>query len=176
MWLVYLASLILGAGALFVQLLAGTDHDVGGHDVGLGDAHPDAGPGIMSTRSALFGLAAFGLVGAPLHILGILEPTHALIVAVLSALVATAAAGFVFRRLGSATASGAASFSELVGLSGRVLVPLGGAQRGKIRVALKGHVVDVLATTDESHIAAGASVKVVDVRDEVAHVVSQGEV
>lgn len=176
MWILYLVALILGGGALFVQLLAGTDHDVGGHDVGLDDAHPDAGPGILSTRSVTFGLAAFGLVGAPLHILGILAPTRALIVATLAALGAVAAAGFVFRRLGSAAASGAASFGELVGRSGRVLVPLGGDRRGKIRVALGGHVVDVLATTDESHIAAGISVKVVDVRDDVAHVVSQKEV
>jgi membrane protein implicated in regulation of membrane protease activity len=176
MWIVYLVALILGGGALFVQLLAGSDHDLGGHDVSLADAHPDAGPGIVSTRSITFALAAFGLVGAPLHILGILAPSRALTVALLAAVGAGTIAGFAFRRLGSASASGAASFRELVGRPGRVLVPLGGEQRGKIRVALGGHLVDVLATTDEDHIEAGASVKVVDVRDEVAHVVSQGEV
>jgi membrane protein implicated in regulation of membrane protease activity len=175
-WIVYLVAVILGGGALFVQLLAGTDHDVGGHDVSLDDAHPDAGPGLLSTRSVLFAVAAFGLVGAPLHILGILAPRSALIVALAAAVAAGAIAALAFRRLGSAAASGAASLQQLVGCSGRVLVPLGGQQRGKIRVALGGHVVDVLATTDENHIAIGKSVKVVDVRDDVAHVVPQGEV
>ena len=45
--------------------------------------------------------------------------------------------------------------------------------RGKIRVALKGHAVDLMATTDEDRIPAGTTVKVVDVRDDTAHVSSK---
>lgn len=173
MWLLYVIALILGGGALLVQLFAGSDHDVGAHDGTLDDAHPDAGPGIVSTRSLTFGVAAFGMVGAPLHILGVLAPPSALSVAVGAGLAATAAAGFAFRTLGSPEASGAASFHELVGREGRVLVECTRAARGKIRVALKGHAVDLMATTDEDVIPAGATVKVVDVRDDTAHVSSK---
>jgi membrane protein implicated in regulation of membrane protease activity len=173
MWLLYLIALILGGGALLVQLLAGSDHDVGGHDGTLDDAHPDAGPGIVSTRSLTFGIAAFGMVGAPLHIFGVLSPQHALIIASGAAVAAMAVAGFAFRTLGSPAASGAASFDELVGRDGRVLVDCTRAARGKIRVALKGHAVDLMATTDEERIPAGATVKIVDVRDDTAHVSSK---
>ena len=43
-------------------------------------------------------------------------------------------------------------------------------QRGKVRVQLKGHQVDMLATTDEERIAEGMEVVIVGVRDGVAHV------
>jgi membrane protein implicated in regulation of membrane protease activity len=173
MWLVYLIALILGGGVLFIQLLAGDHHDVGGDPGTLDDAHPDAGPGIVSTRSATFGLAAFGMVGAPLHILHVLSPTMALVVASAAAAAAVAISGFAFRTLGSPDASGAASFGELVGREGRVLVECTRGARGKIRVALSGHAVDLMATTDEEKIPAGATVKVVDVRDDTAHVSSK---
>jgi membrane protein implicated in regulation of membrane protease activity len=159
MWLVYLAALILGGGVLFVQMLSG-----GGHDVG--------GPGIVSTRSITFGVAAFGLVGAPLHFL--LSPGSTLALALVSGGVAAAAAGFAFARLGHPAASGAVSLDALVGRTAKVLVPCGKGQRGKVRAALGGQVVDVLATTDEAHIPAGTDVRVVEVRDEVAHVATGG--
>ena len=64
MWLLYLLALILGGGMLLVQMLAGGDgHDVD-HDLGHVDAtHPHDGPGLLSIRSAMYGLFTFGLVG-----------------------------------------------------------------------------------------------------------------
>ena len=63
MWLLYLLALILGGGILLVQLLAGSD----GHhglDHGRVDAtHPYEGPGLLSVRSAMYGLFTFGVVG-----------------------------------------------------------------------------------------------------------------
>ena len=44
----------------------------------------------------------------------------------------------------------------------------------KIRVQLKGHQVDMLATTDEEQIAEGSEVVIVGVRDGVAHVATGG--
>jgi membrane protein implicated in regulation of membrane protease activity len=171
MWLFYLIALILGGGFLFLQLvLGGGDHDVHVHGLGAGDAHPGHGPGLLSTRSLTFGLAAFGLVGAPLHILHILPPTLALTFAVAAAAAAVVASALAFRRLGDPAASGAVSLNEVVGREARVLLACARDQTGKVRVELGGQVVDLLATTDAASIEPGTVVRVVDVRDEVAHV------
>ena len=47
---------------------------------------------------------------------------------------------------------------------------VGRGRRGKVRVGLKGHTVDLMATTDAEFIAEGATVAIVDVKDGVAHV------
>ena len=170
MWLIYLIAVVLGGGSLLVQMLAGGDH---GHDgAGLGHAdggHPD-GPGILSTRSAIYGIFTFGFVGGLLHVLGVVEPRTALLVGIASAVAAGAGVGYAFRSLGDAGASGAAAIDEVRGRRARVLVACARGRRGKVRVPLKGHQVDVLATTDEERIAEGTEVVIVDVRDGVAHV------
>jgi hypothetical protein len=166
MWLLYLIALVLGGGILLVQLFAGDhghDHDFGGPD------HPD-GPGLLSTRALVYGLFTFGLVGGLLHVPGLAEPRTALAIAAASGIAATVAVGQVFRHLGDASASGAAAIDEARGREGRVLVSCGKGRRGKVRVGLAGQTVDVLATTDAEHIAAGAVVTILDVKDGVAHV------
>ncbi len=170
MWLLYLIAVVLGGGSLLVQMLAGGDHGDAGHGLDHGDiTHPD-GPGVLSTRSAIYALFTFGFVGGLLHVLRVVEPRAALAIAVVSALVAGAAIGYLFQALGHSSASGAARFDEARGRRGRVLVGCARGQRGKIRVELSGHQVDMLATTDEERIPEGAFVVIVGVRDGVAHV------
>jgi membrane protein implicated in regulation of membrane protease activity len=169
MWLLYLAALILGVGVLAVQLLAGTDHDLSG-DVGLDASHPDVGPGILSVRSAMFGLAAFGIVGTPLQAFHLLYPPVTLAVALAAAIAATMASGFVFRALEHGSVSGAASIEDVLGREARVLVECRREGRGKVRVALGGQVVDLVAITDEPRLEAGTGVEVVEVRDDVVRV------
>ena len=174
MWLLYLIAIVLGGGSLLVQMFSGGDHGDPGHGLDHGDTtHPD-GPGILSTRSVIYALFTFGLVGGLLHIPGVVEPRTALAVAIVSALAAGAAVGYAFQVLGHAGASGAAALDELRGRSARVLVDCARGRRGKVRVPLKGHQVDVLATTDEEQIAEGAEVVIVEVREGVAHVATRG--
>jgi membrane protein implicated in regulation of membrane protease activity len=174
MWLLYLVAVVLGGGSLLVQMFAGGDHGDPGHGLDHGDAsHPD-GPGILSTRSVIYGLFTFGFVGGLLHIPRIVEPRVALTVAIVSAVAAAVGVGYVFQSLGHAGASGAAALDEVRGRKARVLVACARGQRGKVRVQLKGHQVDVLATTDEERIAEGTEVMIVDVRDGVAHVATGG--
>lgn len=174
MWLLYLIAVVLGGGSLLVQMFAGGDHGDAGHGLDHGDlTHPD-GPGLLSTRSLVYGLFTFGFVGGLLHVPGIVEPRTALVVAVLSAFAAAVGVGYAIRSLDDAGASGAAGIDEVRGRSARVLVACARGQRGKIRVALKGHQVDVLATTDEERIAEGSEVVIVDVREGVAHVATKG--
>jgi membrane protein implicated in regulation of membrane protease activity len=78
--------------------------------------------------------------------------------------------GLAFKRLSDPEASGEAGFHEAKGGRARVLVACSRTARGKIRVTLKGQQVDMLATTDDESIPAGTEVRVVEVRDDVAHV------
>jgi len=172
MWLVYLLALVVGGGLLFVQMLSGGHESVAGHSADV--QHHGAGPGLVSIRSTVYGLFAFGFVGAALHILRITAPPAALGLALASGVGATLAAGFTFSRLGSVEASGAASLEQARGRRGRVLIECARERPGKIRVELGGQQVDVKAVTDGPTIAAGAEVVVVEVRDDVARVAPAG--
>jgi membrane protein implicated in regulation of membrane protease activity len=173
MWLVYLLALVVGGGLLFVQAVSG------GHDSMEAGPHPDvqhhgAGPGLLSIRSAIYGLFTFGFVGAALHIPGLTSRLAALALAATSGLAAALAAGFTFARLGSAEASGAASLLEAKGRRARVLLPCAPDRPGKIRLELGGQQVDMKATSGGALIPAGVEVVVVDVREDVARVAPIG--
>ena len=167
MWLLYLLALILGGGILLVQLVAGSDH----HDLDHGGGpHPYEGPGVLSVRSATYGLFTFGVVGGALHVFSLARPGLALAGGLVAGALTTFFVGLTFKRLSDPAATGEAGYHEAKGSRGRVLVACTRAGRGKIRVTLKGQQVDILATTDEESIPAGSEVTVVDVHDDVAHV------
>ena len=174
MWLLYAAAFVLGAGILLVQLVSGDDghHLDVGHDFGTdgGGHHPTEGPGLMSIRSLSYGVFAFGFVGGTLHVMGLARPNVALAMGLAAGVAATLAVGLTFRELGDPAVSGEAGFHEARGATARVLVPCGRDRSGKVRVALKGQTVDMLATTDEDEIPAGVEVVIAEVRDMVAHV------
>lgn len=164
MGLVYLVALIVGGGVLLLQVVSGFEH---GLDHGV-DHHP-SGPGLLSTRAAMFGLLAFGMVGTPVHLLGLLAPGAAFALAAGSGIGCAVLTGLAFGRLGHPSASGAASLQETRGMTGRVLVACAPGQRGKVRLSLKGMVVDVMAVS-QAEIPAGAAVRILDVQDDVAQV------
>jgi len=171
MWLLYGLALVLGGGTLLVQLLTGGHHDAhGGHGLAI-DHHSAAGPGILSTRSLTFALFAFGLVGGPLHSLGLARPRVALFVALVAALATAWLVSTAFRVIGDPEASGSAALHEAKGQPARVLLECGRASRGKVRLSLRGQIVDMMATTDAEHIPAGSEVLIQEVHDDLAHVV-----
>jgi membrane protein implicated in regulation of membrane protease activity len=163
MWLVYLVALIVGGGVLLLQIVSGLGHV----DHGL-DLHP-SGPGLLSTRAAMFGLLGFGMVGAPVHVLGLLTPRGAFVLALASGMACAVLTGLAFRRLGHQGASGSASFEEARGQRARVIVACAPGRRGKVRVSLKGMLVDMMAE-GPVEIPAGAAVRILDVQDDVARV------
>jgi membrane protein implicated in regulation of membrane protease activity len=175
MWLVYAVALVVGGGVVLLQVLAGADHHIGTADGALDAHHAPTGPGILSTRFFTFAVFAFGLVGIALHVFRLATPTVSFAVAAASGIVAGLVAGLAFRALGYAGASGEAGFHEAKGQRARVLVPCARAHRGKIRARIKGQLVDMMATTDEPQIAAGREVLIVDIKDDVAHVVTAPE-
>jgi membrane protein implicated in regulation of membrane protease activity len=177
---IYVAALILGLGVLGLgPLLPGGDgHASEGAEDELGATHGDhhaadattALAFFLSLRFWTFGLAGFGLVGTALHFLSL---TGALATGVLAVLVggfSGALSTYTFRALKNAQTQSGSEADAAVGQVGRVLLGIEAGKRGKIRVEIRGQVVDLLASTDESSLGEGTEVVVEEMRGTTAHV------
>lgn len=153
----YVTSLIIGGGLLIISLLSGGEAgEVGGLDGGGLEGTEAGSDGSLGSALPLaslffwtFFLAFFGLTGALLSILA--REAGALLTACLSAgagLSAGLIAARVLRRLGRAEVDSSVRPDDLIGQLGRVVVPVGREQLGKVRVELKGRTVELLAYGD----------------------------
>ncbi len=124
----------------------------------------------VSFRFWTFALAAFGTLGSFLHYTGFGSFAGTLMASLLVALVCGLGASWTFRYLGSKSLNSGAGAGELVGQIGKVLLPPNTAGRAKVRLYVKGQVVDYLATTDDRSLELGTSVLVVEVRGNQLHV------
>ena len=196
----YLGSLILGMGILLMQILmsSGKDMDAGGKtfdfaggaDADL-DLHADAdvnadadahghdveaqgatsvGALFLSFRFWTFALAGFGLVGAPLHFTGLASANVTFVCAAVVALIAGLGASWTFQTLKSANLNSGADAKEIVGQVGKVLLPPNASGHAKVRLLVKGQMIDYLATSDETSLEMGSSVLVEEVRGNEIHV------
>jgi membrane protein implicated in regulation of membrane protease activity len=118
----------------------------------------------------MFAAIAFGAVGAPVTAFGSLAPAVTLAAAALTALLVATTASLAFRALGQGTLSSSASEAELMGQVGRVLVACEKGRKGKVRLTVRGQIIDFVATTDELRLAPGAGVIVQEVHAERIHV------
>lgn len=185
----YLAALIFGLGIFAVQALSSSDAGDGEHPALPGDADAHAGETwlahhthaasagdagwasvFMSLRFYMFAAIAFGAVGAPVTAFGSIAPGLTFGAALLTALVVAMAASLAFRALGRGTLSSSASERELMGQVGRVLVACEKGRKGKVRLTVRGQIVDFVATTDEQRLAPGTGVIVQEVHAERVHV------
>jgi membrane protein implicated in regulation of membrane protease activity len=159
----YLAALLAALGAFAVQLLGGHHDASGGHDASQGAGSHDhesyAWSLVASIRFWSFSLLAFGLVGTALTALGLAGTALTAVLATGSGLGSGAFAASVIRTLASRSATSHVAASDVVGRVGRVLVPLVPGGRGKVRVEVKGSVVDYVARSKET-VAAGEPVLV----------------
>jgi membrane protein implicated in regulation of membrane protease activity len=193
---VYLAALIFGLGMFAIQALSSSDAHAGEHPALPGAGHASAGDGIgddvgaghggdsliahgagagwasifSSLRFYMFAAIAFGAVGAPVTAFGSLAPAVTFAAAALTALAVATAASLAFRALGQGTLSSSASESELMGQVGRVLVACEKGRKGKVRLTVRGQIIDFVATTDELRLPPGAGVIVQEVHAERIHV------
>ncbi len=104
----------------------------------------------LSMRFWMFFLAFFGLTGLVLDGLDLIPSSGvALAISLAMGLAVGQGTAAVFRYLSASETSTAASVSDYVGQSGRVLVGFGAGSLGKLRLSLKGTTVDVLTSTDE---------------------------
>lgn len=156
----YVVTLVAGLAILIVQLAAGHDSDLGGHDAAIDHATDhDGAPWMIvaSLRFWSFALLAFGLVGTLLHLFGLAGTVLTLCLALGSGVASGVFAVTVIRRLLTRAPSSNVSRGEVVGRMARVIVPIDGAAPGKVRVELKGTWIDLVARSREP-IAAGEAV------------------
>jgi len=146
---VFLTCLVIGAGALALQLFGG--HDVG-HDVAGHDAGHDEGPlfFLASIRFWAFALLAFGLVGSLLLYLGFAGKVSSAIIAGVAGVASGGVAASVLKRLQGHGTSSVADSGEVIGRVGRVIVPPSAEARGKVRVSVRGHDVDYVARSTDA--------------------------
>jgi membrane protein implicated in regulation of membrane protease activity len=171
---VYLVALVAALGVFGVQLLGGHHDFGGGHDVSHGDAgdhEASAWSLLASTRFWSFALLAFGLVGTCLTLFALAGVWASLALASGSGAAAGFFAASVIRSLVSKPATSHVSNKDVVGRVGRVIVPLVPGGLGKVRVELKGGVIDYTARARET-LDAGESVVVLEA-DEGELVVSR---
>jgi membrane protein implicated in regulation of membrane protease activity len=150
---VYLVCLLVGGFFVLLSLLGGEfghHGDLGaggdaaggvGHDLSH-DLHADlgAGPGfvdLFSLRTLFLFLAFFGLTGTLLDWIGTGDTLTAISASIVGLLVGIGG-NYTIRRIGYAHVSSDITTADLKGLTGRVLVPFSGGERGKISLIVKG--------------------------------------
>jgi membrane protein implicated in regulation of membrane protease activity len=187
----YLGSLIVGLGILLMQvaLSTGKDVDAGGKSLDFdadadadvaGDAHADHAQPVggeaglvglfLSFRFWTFALAGFGLVGSGLHFPDLASQPVALVAALLVGFVAGIGASYTFRALRTSSTNSGAEAKELVGQVGKVLVPPNSEGHAKVRLLVKGQMIDYVATSDDASLELGSSVLVEELRGNQIHV------
>ncbi len=146
---VFITTLVIGLGALAIQLFAGHDTDAGGHEVAHDAAHDGPLLFLASIRFWSFSFLAFGLVGTLLTLFGFAGPIASLIIALIAGLSSGYVATTVVRRLQTQQATSLATSRDVVGRVGRVIVPPSADTRGKVRVRVRGSFVDYVAKSSE---------------------------
>jgi hypothetical protein len=125
---------------------------------------------LFSMRFWTFALASFGLCGTLLTLVG----TPAIVGAVLSAGMGIglgAAAAWMFQHLSRNQVSASTNLKSVRGVHATVLLPIRPTGRGKVRMQIDGHHVDVIAqTTTNTTLEQSSTVLVVDVEDGIANV------
>ncbi|HKO95026.1 MAG TPA: hypothetical protein VJU61_27920 [Polyangiaceae bacterium] len=184
----YFAALIFGLGTLLTQLMFSSsahaevpdppaldapdhaesshEHLTHPHDSISGEVSTSPGDWasiVLSLRFYMFAAIAFGLVGAPVTLLGVSGTAATFAAALVTALLTGFGASLGFRVLGRQTLSSGVEPRELVGLVGRVLLPCDKGRRGKVRLNVRGQTIDYIAVTEEVALGTGAAVIVQEV-------------
>lgn len=187
----YLIALATGGTLVLASLALGGDHDADadaelegdadasaeghGDDAGWGDGF-DAWLPVTSLRFWTFFLAFFGLTGTLLSGLSLAAATPAAVAAVAVGYISGVVCVRVIRSMQGQVVDSSVSGDDLIGAGGRVVVPLGRGQTGKVRLEIKGRTVEVLADTEEeAALTAGQAVMVYAVQDDGRVLVSRSE-
>jgi membrane protein implicated in regulation of membrane protease activity len=171
---VYMAMLVVGGGAILLQLFLGhafhgdVDHDgdVDGADGQLGEVASL----FLSLRFWSFTLLGAGLVGTLCTLFGLLGGVALALVAAATGLVSGTGTALALRALKRASVATGGKTSDAVGLVGRVLVPPRAPALGKVRVTLHGDVTDLIAESEDMSLSAGDQVVVLEVAGAVVKV------
>jgi membrane protein implicated in regulation of membrane protease activity len=172
---VYLFGAIVGGVLLGASVVAGHGHDAagghdaGGHDAGHGHDHDGSAVAyLVSLRLWTYLLAFGGATGLVLRLaLGAAEPLAAILAGAVGA-TAGGVAHTVMKRM-TGQIGGTIRTGELVGRTGRLLLPVDKTSSGTVRVVVANQAVDLIATTnDDAALSARDEVLVVEVKDGTA--------
>lgn len=193
----YLVAMIIGLGTVVVQLLLSGDkdfsHDVDvGHDLDVAhgadltadgsDVEPDGGDQhhggspmaplavILSLRFWTFALMAFGMLGSFLHFFDLASFWTTLGCSLGLGFASGWLASWTFLKLSRSSPNSGAESMELVGQIGKVMLPLNTEGRAKVRLRVRGQIVDYVATSDDETLDPGSSVLVEEIRGNLVHV------
>lgn len=185
----YLVPAIVGLGLIVLSALGGMGHDLdidhGGLEV---DHHADFESDhtiehasdfwlpFLSLRFWTYLLGGFGGFGLLLTLLGVRTEPIRLLCSIAVGLVAGFGAAWIFRWLSRSQSNSSVNDQDFLGATGKVLVPPVGADPGKIRVEVKGDLIDLLATPLEGHtIGRGDEVVVVSIEGTRAVIANASE-
>jgi membrane protein implicated in regulation of membrane protease activity len=169
----YICGAILGGILIGASAFIGghdADHDVD-HDVDHSldhghdhDVHGDFWLPFLSLRFWTYGLMVFGVVGLLLTWLTNVSTASGAVLSIASGLVAGTGVAYLMRSLRGSDSDSLAREQDLLGVEAKVLVPIRGETSGKVRVNVKGELIDLVAsTTEETPLDVGDSVLVVGI-------------
>jgi hypothetical protein len=156
----YLVSAVVGGVLLVASLVTG-----GHHGGGVEHHAENTASNLLSIRLWTYLLTFGGVTGLLLSLVGGAGATLTGVLALAVGAVAGGTAQLVIRKAGSMV-GGTIKDDELVGKTGQLLLPCGKGTSGKVRLLVKGQMVDLIATTDEpKEIGAREEVLVVEVKE-----------
>jgi membrane protein implicated in regulation of membrane protease activity len=169
---IYIGALLFGGVLIAASAFAAGDHPVDGFAAHAADPHAEGSShgqilALFGLRFWSFASAFFGVAGLLLRAAGV--PASAGIAAAVGVAAGLGASVF-FRKMTREAVGRVGEAGALVGREGKLLLPVGRAQQGKVRLAQPGGgQVDLVAeSTDGEALPAGAEVMVVEVRGNVA--------
>jgi membrane protein implicated in regulation of membrane protease activity len=123
----------------------------------------------LSLQFWMFALAFFGLTGTVLGGLGLAGGLVTAGTAIGLGLGAGLSASYALHRLKHDKVESNVGASDFIGRNATALLPIAKGQTGKVRVQIKGQLVDLTATTeDDDAIGAKDEVMVIEMREHVA--------
>jgi hypothetical protein len=168
----YLGAIACGVVLVAASMMFGKDTHHGGHDHDLAGWAP-----ITSIRFWTFLLAFGGAVGYALERLGE-SSTIAAAGALGVGWFSGATAVMIIRTLAKKSAGSEVAANELIGATGQLVLPAGPDKPGKVRVDVKGRMVDYIANVvdDAGDLPTGTQVLIVAEGDRGSLLVTKHEV
>jgi hypothetical protein len=169
---IYVGALLFGGLLIAASAFGAGDHPTGGFGAHAADAHAEGS--LHGQLIALFGVRFWSFSTAFFGVTGLLMRTAGVRGGVVIGVVVGVAAGLgasaFFRKMTREAVGRVGDAAALVGREGRLLLPVGPAQQGKVRLARPaGGSVDLVAEATESEaLEAGAEVIIVEVRGNLA--------
>lgn len=171
----YIVCLVIGGVLVLLGAISGGhsgDHSIdGGHDMSHADGHADSWIPFFSLRFWTYALAGFGLCGLLTEGYAKVPTSMALPVSIGTGLAAGLGVSYIVRWAMRTEANSSAGTKDLMGATGRVMVPIRSGLPGKIRCQIKGDWIEILALPEDGEtIESGEEVVILTVEKDRAMV------